>query len=270
VHDPDEGVAADGTIVTGARRRRVPHAFEPVVRAAAAAVAAVDDEVELFLYGSVATGRARIGRSDVDLLTVGLPGDAAPAIGRGLSGRFAGVCRSVEIGAAQVEDLTGDGDEAYGLRVFLRHYCVQLAGPPRTDLAPAYPADRRAARGFNGDIAEHARGWRQDLDAGVDPTSVGHRLARKTLLAVAGLVSVHDGTWTTDRETAARRWSAVDPTMAPDLALLVGWTDSAPAGAGVAGAVRHLLGGTVTGVVEAFRATVGLWPEPPGVLPRTH
>jgi uncharacterized protein len=36
VADPDEGVAADGTIRTGARRDRVPAAFEPVLADAVA------------------------------------------------------------------------------------------------------------------------------------------------------------------------------------------------------------------------------------------
>jgi hypothetical protein len=214
VRDPDEGVRPDGTIVTGVRQDQIPAAFEPVVHAA---VGAVDRRVQLYLYGSVATGRARIGESDVDLLGVGLPAAAAEEIGRELSHRFRALCRAVEAGAARPEDVVGNSDEAYGLRVFLRHYCVQLAGEPRTDLAPAYPADVRAARGFNGDIATHARRWREALDLGDDPSRVGNRLARKTLLAVASLVSVHDGIWTTDRAGAARRWAAIDPAVGPAL-----------------------------------------------------
>ena len=83
--------------------------------------------------------------------------------------RFRALCRAVEIGPAQPEDFVGSGDEAYGLRVFLRHYCVQLAGEPWTDLAPAFPADVCAARGFNGDVGAHVRRWREALDSGADP-----------------------------------------------------------------------------------------------------
>jgi hypothetical protein len=210
--DPDEGVEPDGTIVTGVRRDRVPAAFEPVVHAAVSEVGAVDSSVQLYMHGSVATGRARIGESDVDLLSVGLPAYAAEEIGRELSHRFRALCRAVEVGAARPEDVVGSRDEAYGLRVFLRHYCVQLAGEPRADLAPAYPADVRAARGFNGDIAAHARRWREALDQGDDLSRVGNRLARKTLLAVASLVSVHDGIWTTAaREPPAAGQPSIRP-----------------------------------------------------------
>jgi uncharacterized protein len=258
VRDPDEGVRPDGTIVTGARRDRVPAAFEPVVRAAIAEVGAVDSHVQLYLYGSVATGQARIAKSDVDLVSVGLPAPAAEEISRKLSHRFRTLCRAVEVGPARPEDVVGNGDEAYGLRVFLRHYCVQLAGELRTDLAPADPADMRAARGFNGDIAAHTRRWREALDGGADPSRVGNLLARKTLLAVASQVSVHDAIWTTDRAEAARRWAAIDPASRPDMQVLVDWAEG-PTLVSLQ-EVRRVLDGTVTRVVRTCAETIGLWP----------
>ena len=130
MRDPAEGIAADGTIVTGARRDRVAARYEPVLAAAAAAVPA---DVTLTLYGSVATGQARPGRSDVDLLTVGLPPSDAAALGAELTERFAGLCRGVEIAPMQPADLVGEEAPRYGDRVFLRHYCVRLAGPDRAE-----------------------------------------------------------------------------------------------------------------------------------------
>jgi hypothetical protein len=56
---------------------------------------------------------------------------------------------------------------------------------------------------------------------------LGRRVARKTLLAVAGLVSVHDTTWTTDREGATQRWSVIDPPLsAPWSTSLLGARDT--------------------------------------------
>lgn len=65
--DPDEGIGVDGTIVTGVARERVPAIFEPTLRAITASMT----EGTLYLYGSVATGQARPGVSDLDLLSVG-------------------------------------------------------------------------------------------------------------------------------------------------------------------------------------------------------
>jgi hypothetical protein len=161
----------------------------------------------------------------------------------------------------QLDDLRGEGDEAYGNRVFLRHYCVQLAGPPRTDLGRTYPADVRAARGFNGDIARHAGRWQRLLDDGAEPVALGCRVARKSLLAAAGLVSVVDGGWTTDRAAAARRWAEIEPGLAAEAALLHGWTgpDPTPVPTGVE--VRRVLDGAVARLVARFAETVGLWPD---------
>src|SRR5262245_49472332 len=147
MRDPREGVDRDGCIVTGVRRDRVPGVFAPVVDEAITAMAAeAGQAVSLYLYGSVATGMARSPTSDVDLLAVGMDADRAVDLSRRLSSDFADRCRSVELAAAQPSDLEGDSDEAYGNRVFLRHYCALLRGPSRHAGLPAYRADRRAAR----------------------------------------------------------------------------------------------------------------------------
>jgi hypothetical protein len=253
-------VAADGTIRTGAGRDRVPAAFEPAL-ADAAAWAAVSG-ASLYVYGSVANGTARPRFSDVDLLAVGMP-DAAAAAQR-LSARYAALCRGVEIAATAPRDLDGDDDEAYGNRVFLRHYCVHLAGPDLSAGLPAYPAGTRAARGFNGDIARCRRRWQQALDSGAVPGGqLGTQAARKTLLAVAGLVSVHDRTWTTDRARAARRWGELEPGLAAPLALLASWASPERRPLPLPGQVRHALadGGIIAAAARRFATLIGLWPD---------
>lgn len=210
------------------------------------------------------TGRSPPGRRapDVDLLALDLAD--ASALGRLLSARYAGLCRGVEIATATTADLTGDTDAAYGYRVFLRHYCVHLAGPDPAAALPGFPADVRAARGLNGDIARDYRRWRRELERGRPaPDQLGVHAARKTLLAVAGLVSVRDGTWTTDRSGAARRWGEHEPNLSAPLRRLLSWvtTGRRP----TAEDVRALLadGGLTATVVDRFTALIGLWPDDP-------
>jgi hypothetical protein len=259
--DPDEGVAADGTIRTGARRDRVPVIFEPVL-ADAVASAGEPATSSLYVYGSVANGTARPGSSDVDLLSIDLP-DAAMA-GQRLSARYAGICRGVEVAAATATDMAGDTDAAYGNRVFLRHYCVHLTGPDPAAALPAFPADARAARGFNGDLGQFLRRWRRGLESGtVAADLLGVRVARKTLLAVAGLVSVHDHTWTTDRSRAVRRWSELEPGLAAELGRLHSWVR------GERHPSREETGrvladdGIISAIVERFDGLIGLWADDP-------
>ena len=260
VADRGEAVAEDGTIRTGARRDRVPVAFEPVLADAVALTGG--GGASLYVYGSVASGTVRPGSSDVDLLSIGLP-DAA-VVGQRLSARYASLCRGVEIAAAEESDLVGDDDAAYGFRVFLRHYCVHLAGPDPAAALPAFPADARAARGFNGDIGRHYRRWQQGLESGLVATDLlGIRVARKTLLAVAGLVSVHDHTWTTDRSRAARRWGELEPSLSGPLGGLLSWVDAElrPAQEEVRRALAD--DGIVAAIVGRFGGLIGLWPDDP-------
>lgn len=238
-HDPLEGVDAVGMIETGAARAAVPGLFEPL------------------LYGSVATGQATPRLSDVDLLTVGLSRSAAAELSSQLTSRYSDLCCAVEIGPAQLEDFVGERDEAYGMRVFLRHYCVHLTGPSRP-VVPPFPADVRAARGLNGDIAQPAERWMQQLDDR-EPADLSRIVARKTLLAVAGLVSVHDATWTTDRRTAATRWAAIDPTSADGMSTLTEWSQRTPKV--TTAHVRDALLTTVRHVVQQFDRRIGLWAE---------
>ncbi|SDJ72223.1 hypothetical protein SAMN05428985_101132 [Nocardioides sp. YR527] len=251
--DPREGVTTDGLIVTGARRDRVPSAFEPVL---AYVLGRVPPEVAVHVYGSVANGTATVPTSDVDLLTIGLPAADAAGLGAEASAAFAEVCRGVEIAAASSDDYLGEGDEAYGNRVFLRHYCAHLAGPDPGAGLPGFPADARAARGFNGDIERSLRRWRAALGRD-DPSDLSRRIARKSLLALAGLVSVHDGTWTTDRSAAAR-WSEIEPALAPQLARLRTLCGS---GGGSADETEALLasGGVIESIATRFAAEIGLW-----------
>ena len=258
MRDPRERRSGAGRIVTGAAAERVHPSFEPALDAAVAAVGDAAPDAALYVYGSVATGQAEVGRSDVDLLAIDLPADWAATITSELSGAFTGLCRGVEIGAAAPADFLGDHDEAYGNRVFLRHYCVLLAGPDGHRPDHDFPADARAARGFNGDIARHRDRWRSEVSTSTDLGVLATRLARKTLLAAGGLVSVHDDTWTTDRSAAATRWAEIEPGHAVGLATLLGWIDQRP-DVGHA-EVAEILDDLVDPIVHRFRTDIGLWP----------
>jgi uncharacterized protein len=251
MHDPREGVTPQGMIRTGAARCAIAPVYAQVLRAAARAVAG---RATLSVYGSVATGAAVVPTSDVDLLSVGLPVHEAERISADLSARFRDRCREVSLAPASWEDLEADSDEGYGLRVFLRHYCVHLVGADPAAGLPEYRADARAARGFNGDIARHVERWRSELEGDADVALLGTRIARKTLLAVAGLVSVRNATWSTDRRACAARWNELEPGIPVDT--LVAWLDTPPR---ERAAVRGVLQGPVAAVVQVFGSEIGLW-----------
>lgn len=259
MRDPLEGLTATGLIHTGASRERIPDRYVDLLDVAVARIRVDAPNASVYLYGSVATGTARAPQSDIDLLTVGLLNDRAASIGRALSTDFSALCRSVEIAAAMEEDFQRDDDEAYGGRVFLHHYCVRLAGPEIDRATSPFPGDQRAARGFNGDIALHLVRWRQGLaDTDTDAEHLGRVVARKTLLAVGSLASVHDAVWTTDRSEAVQRWSQVHPDLADGLEELLAWSSQRSNATLVR--LAHHLTTTIERVADQFAADVGLWP----------
>jgi len=146
----------------------------------------------------------------------------------------------------------------------MRHYCLHLSGPDPARNRPAFRADARAARGFNGDIGLCLDDWRATLTGAEASeasliTALGRRVARKTLFAAASLVSHYDSTWTTDREIAAQRLAQVWPRQAERLAMMYGWSEGS-----VVATRQHLAsaldqGGTVDEVVQRFRDSIGLW-----------
>ena len=87
---------------------------------------------------------------------------------------------------------------------------------------------------------------------------LARRIARKTLLAVTGLVSIHDGTWTTARVAAARRFGVIQPRWADALGTLTAWGGGGAPRPSRAD-VRHMLDGAVAAVVDEFESRIGRW-----------
>lgn len=257
--DPGEGLNPDGTIRSSASIDTIPDRFRPVLDAAGKAIRVSAPSASIYAYGSVTTGEATSPGSDVDILTIGLDGVSAAQISAQLSAQFRDLCRAVEIAAASPSDLAGDSDEAYGFRIFLHHYCVHLSGADLDTATMGFQGDRRAARGFNGDIGDHHARWRH-RDGSTDPAEFGRRIARKTLLAVAGLASVHDATWTTDRRRAARRWSELHPSLRYELDELLAWADGTVYAHSVA--VDRSINGIIAKIVDQFASDIGLWITP--------
>ena len=77
------------------------------------------------------------------------------------------------------------------------------------------------------------------------------------LLALAGLVSIHNDTWTTDRARAVERWSEIEPARADRLMSLLGWVDDRPDVD--AATVAATLDDTIEPIVQRFNDEIGPW-----------
>lgn len=240
--DPDEGVDPTGHLVTGAARDRVPPAYEPALADCVATLtAAFGDRLDgLYLYGSVATGRARPPASDLDLLALWTAPVDSAAVVAGLSARHRAVVREVGLAEATPAELVGEAD-----RCFLKHYCVPLAGRDRRPgLARCRPS-RALADGFNDDLPALVARLRSTVDNAATPAlavAAVRKAARQLLLAVATIESVSHATWSTDRETGAALLAAHHPEWTAVARRAVEWSAG---------------GGTAAGAAELFR--LGDW-----------
>jgi uncharacterized protein len=229
--DPAEGLDPEGYLVTGAARDRVPAAYEPLLADATARLTALlgDRLHGLYLYGSVATGRAVAPDSDVDLLSVSTSTVDSPelaAVLSGLSVRHSELAREVALSRMTLADLHA-GD--VGNRAFLKHYCVPLAG---TDLRPGLPrfrVSRALADGFNDDVPAAVAAYESQVDDAGRADDVARRAARRLLLVAATLESVAHGGWTTDRGTAAALVTLHHPEWNDDVDRALRWTAGHPA-----------------------------------------
>ena len=206
--DPAEGVDADGHIVPGVARGRVRTPYEAVVTQAVTALRRElgGDLHSVWLYGSVATGRAQPPRSDVDLLAVvhrvGAAATCAQVAAR-LSGAHAELVREVGVATVTLETLLADDEAGRVERCFLRHYALRLVGPAITQGWPSCRASVTLARGFAAELPEAVARCRAAVEEGRASAEEIARTCRRILMAAATLISVRAGGWSTDRTRGA-------------------------------------------------------------------
>jgi hypothetical protein len=165
----------------------------------------------LYLYGSVATGRAVPGRSDLDLIVVG-EGASTPRVAdvvRPLADD--GLVREIGVSTMPREVVVADDERGRIERCFLTAYAVHLAGE---EMPPTRcPGDRVLARGFAGDLLERLPRLAAGRLEGADPTG----LARRLLMTTAMHLTVVRGEWSTDRARAVELLRHVSTDPAPSV-----------------------------------------------------
>ena len=257
-----EGVDDEGFIVSGAAVELIPPLYSPVLETCVATLAAtIDGLVSIYLYGSVATGRASPPESDLDLLVVthdDTASDDIKACAANLTTRFSGAVHDVGIGHVTVDELFADNLDALGNRCFIKHYCLPVHGD---DLRPRLPSCRPSATlawAFNHNTEAAIDRARKQLNlatTGDEVQAVCRAAARKVLLAAASLTSVVTSSWTTDRTRAATFIADAYPEWAHDATVGLAWTRT-PTDDSTA--VQRFLDGFATWVAQQLQITSSL------------
>jgi predicted nucleotidyltransferase len=234
-----EGIDRDGFIVTGVGADVIPVAYRPVLASCIAVLhARLTDVVVVYVYGSVATGRARQPESDIDLLVV-LADHADHGVIDGiaaeLSDSHSHVAREVGLAVVTLAELWADDLDGLGARCFVKHYCVPLDGDDVRALLPACRASPEVAWAFNhntaGAVADAQRRLEQARTAD-EVRRVCRSAARRVTLSTTSLASIVESTWTTDRHRAAEIITIRYPRWAADAADALRWCSAPTASRG--------------------------------------
>jgi predicted nucleotidyltransferase len=165
-----EGIDGNGLIVTAVGVDGVPVAYRPMLAACVTVLRARLADLVVYVYGSVATRRARQPESDIDLLVV--VADQADhgvidEIAAELSHSHRDIAREVGLVVITLAELWGDDLDGLGGRCFVKHYCVPLDGD---DVRPLLaPCPRLAHRGVGVRPQHRCRGGRRRTLPGTGP-----------------------------------------------------------------------------------------------------
>ncbi|MGA4840498.1 nucleotidyltransferase domain-containing protein [Streptomyces sp. G45] len=259
------GLDSQGYIAREGALGRIQDAFRPAVAAARDQVADVFGKRldSAYLYGSVARGAARVGRSDLDLLLVlraaPTPADRADAhaVAAAVDRDFAeidGVGILLHSRDRVLSDL-----ETHDLGWFVACLCTPLLGEDLAEFLPRYRPDSRLARETNGDIALFQRRWRERAAAAAGDEAalraLCRQVARHLVRTAFTLVMSRWRGWTSDLAEMADAFGQFYPEWAGRARAAV---EVAYEPVGDAETLRELLDGLGEWLVREYAAVHGV------------
>ena len=213
------GVDKNGFIITEVGLNKIKPTFKKVLDT-------IKDEViikfgekihSLYLYGSVATGKARIKSSDLDLLLI-LRKKPTSKIQKdikkfqdNISTEHLNKFRGVGISLTHAEEVIKD---TYGWGCCMKHLCVCLYGEDLGKNLPRFKPSKRVAKAFNGDIEKHINSVLKQLKSAhssQEVISICSSTLRKIVRTGFCLVMEQEQSWTTDLKKSYEIFSKYYP-----------------------------------------------------------
>ena len=155
------GVDKNGFIITKVSTKNISPFYKPVVAYVLDTIVSKYAQYleSIYLYGSVATGKAIKGKSDLDILLVFKMNPSVKlaknvkTLEKKLSKKYINILRGVGLAITSIQEVKSP-KEKYGLICYIKHLCVCIYGNDITRYIPKFKPTNAVAKGFNGDIAE--------------------------------------------------------------------------------------------------------------------
>lgn len=216
----DDGLDAEGYVRNLGSLSKIPTSLQPAVDQARLKIGeAFQSELHsLYLYGSVASGKAQLGSSDLDLFLVFRESPQAHVqalatqLEAELTQKFLPDLREVGFALASLSEILG-GDNQIGWGFFIKHQCVCLTGEDLAVKFPRYKPTRAVAYGLNGDLSLEIEKTKNVLQSGL-PEVVNKgmmSISRKMVRTAFCLVIEEANCWTTDLSECVQIFSVYYP-----------------------------------------------------------
>ncbi|NYF81358.1 nucleotidyltransferase domain-containing protein [Granulicella arctica] len=233
-----DGLDAEGYIEICCAVEKISPVYRPVLDDSIALLTSTFEARlhGIYLYGSVATGHARLGKSDIDLLVIFSNPISDPDqakikhVAKNLSASYQSCVREIGIGAAPLQEALSK-ESLPGLGCFIKHLCVCVAGEDIRPLLPKFRPSIEVARGFNGDYAIDTQATLNELGETNQPAiaqAVMRRICRKTVRTGFSLVMPRLGRWTTELETSFEYFCRYYPEKRTSMTLILDWIQRPP------------------------------------------
>ncbi len=213
------GVDENGFIQTDANLNKIQLEFKkPLQEITAEIINKFGDKIHsLYLGGSVATGKAQIKKSDLDLILVLKKHSTTQD---SLRFNYPKTFRDVGISVTNLSEIKKD---PFGWGCLLKHLCVCLYGEDLGKKLAKFKPTKKVAKAFNGDLGKLIKSCLQKPEK-----DKIHSIMRKIVRTGFSLVIEEEKSWTTDLKKSYEVFSKYYPEKSTEMKQALKWAQKPP------------------------------------------
>ncbi len=185
----------------------------------------------VYLYGSIAIGKAIEGKSDLDILLVlkEFPGKALSEeiklLEQTLSEKYEPTLRGVGLTVTSVPEVTSE-KERYGYMCFIKHLCVCIYGNDIAKDVPQFKPTKEVAKGFQGDIAEKLQSYKDKIEKATSDSELkklSQEISKEIVRTGFRMVMPRAGSWTTNLQSMVDTFVNYYPEKNTEMKIALDW-----------------------------------------------
>lgn len=227
------GIDNNGFIITEVSLDKITPQYKPIVEEVVSSmVQELAAELDgIYLYGSVATGKAIEGKSDLDVLLVlkDIPNatlsEKISDLEKSLSQKYEPMLRGVGLTVANIVEVNSE-KERYGYMCYIKHLCVCVYGNDVTKDVQPFKPSREVAKGFNGDIKESLSSYKgkiEKAESESDLKKLSQEISKKIVRTGFSLVMPRLESWSTDLQSSYDSFIHYYPEKTGEMSMASDW-----------------------------------------------